>query len=185
MITIKNFIKKFDLFGLTFTFRYKNTEKYQTILGGLIVIIFIILVLVVGIYYFIPFIKRKNYTIVYYTMNLAASEEVNLFQSESIFALGLQCEDNPNEKYNINDLLSISSKYTSFQKYSDGSSNKNTKDLETHKCTYKDFYNKYDKQFDYMGISNYECLDEKNDTIQGIFADEIFSYFEFIISAKK
>ena len=184
MSTIQNIIKKFDIFGMTFTFRYKNTDKYQTVLGGLIVILFIILVSIVGIYYFIPFAKRKNYTIVYYTMNLSATEEVNLFQSESNFALGLKCEDNSNEKYNINDLLSIKAKYTSFHKYSDGSSKKNTSDLETHKCTYEDFYNKYNKQFDYMELSIYECLDEKKDTIQGIYADEIFSYFEFTITAK-
>ena len=61
---IKKFLKGIDLFGITFTFRYKNSEKYQTAMGGLFNILFMILSLTLGIYYFIPFIKRKNYAIV-------------------------------------------------------------------------------------------------------------------------
>ena len=56
-----------------------------------------------GIYYFIPFMDRKNYTIVYYTMNLAATEEVSLFASESNFVVGLNCEFNKDEKQIITD----------------------------------------------------------------------------------
>ena len=44
------------------------------------------------------FANRKNYTIVYYTMNLASTEEVNLFQSESNFAVGVTCDANKKEK---------------------------------------------------------------------------------------
>ena len=74
MNSIKNFLRALDIFGVNFSFRYKTKEKYQTSLGGFIIILFFIVVLVVGIYYFIPFINRKNYTIVYYAMNLAATE---------------------------------------------------------------------------------------------------------------
>ena len=53
---------------------------------------------------------------------------------------------------------------------------------ETH--TYEDFYNKYDKQMDYLGVKNFECIADKTATIQGIYADEVFSYFEFSVIAK-
>ena len=89
MKTIKNFLRTIDIFGITLSFKYKQKERYQTILGGFILILFLILVIIVGIYYFIPFSNRKNYTIVYYTMNLAATEEVDLFQSESNIAVGV------------------------------------------------------------------------------------------------
>ena len=111
MNSFKNFFRAIDIFGINFYFRYKNKEKYQTSLGGFIVILFCIVVVVVEIYYFIPFINRKNYTIVYYQMNLAATEEVNLFESNSNFAVGLTCEENKNEKYLITDLLNLVSKY--------------------------------------------------------------------------
>ena len=70
-------IRKIDLFGVYYNFTYKSKERYQTSLGGLFILLFIIRVYVMGIYYFIPFMNRKNYTIVYYTMNLAATEAVS------------------------------------------------------------------------------------------------------------
>ena len=88
MKSFKNFLKAIDIFGITFSFRYKDKERYKTVIGGLIIILFLILVLGVGIYYFIPFINRENYTIVYYTMNLASTEEVSMFQSYSNIAVG-------------------------------------------------------------------------------------------------
>ena len=159
MKSIKKLLRSIDIFGVTYTFKYKESERYQTVSGGIILILFIILVLVIGIYYFIPFLHRRNYTIVYYTKNLAATEEVNLFQSESNFAIGLYCEENKNEKLLIEDLLEIKSVYTSLVKNTDGKNIKNSKNLKTHKCTYEDFYNKYDNQFDYLSISLFECLE--------------------------
>ena len=40
MKSIKNFLITFDIFGITYAFRYKDKEKYQTSLGGLVVIFF-------------------------------------------------------------------------------------------------------------------------------------------------
>ena len=184
METIKNFLRVIDIFGVEYSFKYKQKERYQTVLGGFILFLFFILVLIVGIYYFIPFTNRENYTIVYYTMNLAATEEVNLFQSESNFAVGVTCDANKKEKLSVNDLLDLKSTFILYEKQKNGSYFKHTKDLNMHKCDYNDFYNKYNNQYDYLGISNYECLEEKEDTIQGIFTDQIFSYFEFTVQAK-
>ena len=183
-MSILSFLQAIDLFGVTFAFRYKSKEKYKTALGGFFVLLFLILALVMGIYYFIPFINRKNYTIVYYTMNLAATEEVSLFSSESNFAVGLNCENNDNEKLAITDILDLKSRYVLYIKSRDGTYKKDAKNLVTHKCTYDDFYNKYDKQMDYLGVSNYECVENKEDSIQGIYADQVFSYFEFSVLAK-
>ena len=107
MSAIKSFFTMIDIFGVNYNFRYKDKEKYQTALGGFIVILFAILAITMAIYYFIPFVNRKNYTIVYYTMNLAKTEEVDLFASESNFAVGLICEKNKNEKKKIDELLDL------------------------------------------------------------------------------
>ena len=98
MKSIEKFLTMIDIFGVSYNFRYKDKEKFQTSLGGFILILFGVLAIAMAIYYFIPFINRKNYTIVYYTMNLAQTEEVDLFASESNFAVGLICEKNKNEK---------------------------------------------------------------------------------------
>ena len=182
-----NFLRMLDSFGLVYNFRYRDKKKYKTIIGGFFFILYLIVVFVLGILSFIPFATRKNYTIVYYTMNLAQTEEVNVFESESNFALGLSCEaesKEDNEEKNIFDLLDLKSSYVKYQKFSDGSYKKFPKELITHKCTYNDFYNKYNKEFDFLGLSTFECIDDKKDTIQGIYSNEIFSYFEFSILAK-
>ena len=184
MKAIKKFLTLIDIFGVNFNFRYKDKERYQTAFGGFIIIVFAVLAVAMAIYYFIPFINRKNYTIVYYTMNLAATEEVNLFASESNFALGLNCEKNSAEKYNIYELLDLKSKYIEYVKSRDGSYVKNTKILDVHRCTYDDFYNKYDAQFDYLKLSEFDCVADKHYTIQGIYSDQIFSYFEYSVVAK-
>ena len=77
MKNIKILLKKFDFFGVTFSFRYNNEEKYSTSLGGLFFIVFCVVVVAVGVYYFIPFYNRKNFSIVYYSMNLPSTEQIN------------------------------------------------------------------------------------------------------------
>ena len=124
MKTLKNFFLSINIFGITYSFRYKDKEKYQTVSGGVFLILFIILVLAFGIYNFIPFINRKNYAIVYYTMHLAASEEVDLFASNSNFAVGLTCDYSKNEKLKIEDLLNLNAKYILYIKKEDGSFDK-------------------------------------------------------------
>ena len=121
MRSIKKFLTMIDIFGINFTFRYREKEMYQTALGGFFFLLFVIALLVMGIYYFIPFINRKNYTIVYYTMNLALTEEVNLFASESNIAFGLSCESNKKETRKIEELLYIyKCSYFDFPKFAVG-----------------------------------------------------------------
>ena len=184
MRSLKSFLRRIDIFVVYYNFRYKNREKYQTSLGGFFIFLFIILVCVMGIYYFIPFMDRKNYTIVYYTMNLAATEEVSLFASESNFAVGLNCESNEKENQIITNLLDLKGRYVSYVKNRDSSYIKYPTQLNLHKCTYDDFYNKFDNQIDYLGATKFECVENKENTIQGIFSDKVFSYFEFSVVAK-
>ena len=88
-------------------------------------------------------------------------------------------------KLKIEDLLNLQAKYILYIKKEDGSFDKKGTDLETHTCNYADFYNQFDKQVDYLGLSSrFKCLGEKKDTVQGFFADQIFSYFEISLSAK-
>ena len=184
MSAIKSFFTMIDIFGVNYNFRYKDKEKYQTALGGFIVILFVIAAITMAIYYFIPFVNRKNYTIVYYTMNLAKTEEVDLFASESNFAVGLICEKNKKETRKIDELLDLKSRYVEYVKSRDGNYAKNPKETNIHLCTYDDFYNKYDAQFDYLSLQTYYCVGNKEFTIQGIYADQVFSYFEFSVVAK-
>ena len=65
-----------------------------------------------------------------------------------------------------------------------GTYHKDPKPLETHLCTYTDFYNNFDQQFDYLNLAKHICVGNKDYSIQGIYADKVFSYFEISVVAK-
>ena len=184
MKAIKSILKKFDVFGVPFSFRYKNQEKYNTSLGGFFFFIFCIIALTVGIYYFIPFISRKHYSLVYYSMTLPTAETIKLKESKAAFAVGFDCKVAA-DGTKVEDILQLKLNYFIYRKYSNGTRKKFPQTLSSHKCTYKDFYNQYNFTFDLLNLKTFECLDNTDHIIKGIYTDEFFSYYEFSVSSKE
>ena len=142
MKVIRNILRKFDTFGVPFAFRYKGDNKYQTPAGGLIVIIFTTIVLCFSIYYFIPFIHRKNFAIVYYTMSLPYSEQINFKETKAGFAVGLDCYTG-SDGTRAEDVFQLQIIFTTQSKDKEGKRNRNITTLKTHPCTYEDFHNNF------------------------------------------
>ena len=184
MKNIKKFLKKIDIFGVPFLFKYKNKEKYRTSLGGLFFIIYCVLVLFIVIYYFIPFINRKNFSTIYYSMNLGKTEQVILQESKAAFAVGLSC-DVDDDGTKAEDLLNFMSRFIIFEKDHEGNKNKKKQVLTSHPCTYSDFYNNYNDQVDILELDKLQCLDKIDNIIEGIYTDEVFTYYEFEVTAKE
>ena len=88
---IKALLRKFDSFGVSYSFKYKSEEKYTTSIGGFFVILFIILCLSLGIYYSIPFYYLKNFTAVYYTLSMSHADKISFSESKTAMAFGLNC----------------------------------------------------------------------------------------------
>ena len=182
MRAIKGFLRAIDVFAVPLTFRYKEKVYYSTALGGLFIILLIVAALTVGIYYFIPFMNRKNFTIVYYTMNLSQTEQIKLHESKANFAFGLNCEKEVNG-LNVFDVLKLETKFIIFTKKSDGSFDKQKQVQSTHSCGNADFYNNYNDSVDYLNLGQYQCLDDTEHVIEGIYSDQVFSYYEFSATA--
>ena len=182
MKSFKSLLRKIDFFGVPYSFKYRDKEKYTTALGGLFAVLFIAAALFTGIYYFIPFYNRKNYTTVYFTLTMAHTEIVNFGESETAFAIGLNCWTGKDGTV-ADDLFRIDHKYI-YYKLEEDEYKKNTNIMETHSCTKSDFYNRYDETFDGSSIYNYQCLDNTKRGIEGIFTSPIFSYYEFDVYAK-
>ena len=184
MKTIKKLIKKFDLFGVPFSFRYQNEDKYSTSLGGLFSIAFCIVVVVFGFYYCIPFYNRKNFSIVYYSMNLPNTEQIKFRDAKSAFAFGLDCEESENGTKAEN-IFNLNIKYYTFRKDKEGNKIKTSEILNTHLCNYSDFYNIYNDSIDILGLNKYLCLDKIDSVIEGLYTDEIFTYYELSVKSKE
>ena len=184
MKALKRILRKFDFFGVPFSFRYNNEEKYSTSLGGLFFIAFCVVVVGVGVYYFIPFFNRKNFSIVYYSMNLPSTEQVKLKDSKAAFAVGLECSTAKNG-VKAEDIFNLLIRFYTYRKDKEGNKIKTYEDLATHPCNYSDFYNNYNDSLDILEISKYHCLDRTDDIIEGLYTDEVFTYYEFTITSKE
>ena len=184
MKRFRKFLKKFDVFGVPFLFLYKNKNKYSTSFGGLTFIIYCIAVLIVIIYYFVPLFQRKNYSMAYYSKSIAETETIELKESNLTIALGFDCPFDKKMGLNAKDLFDIKLNYIKYTKDKEGNKHKEIKTLSTHSCNYSDFYNISIHSLDLINIDKFQCLDETNEIIKGIWNDELFSYYEFSVLSK-
>ena len=182
MRDIKKFLKKLDLFGVNLNFKYQANDTYTTSLGGLFILIFGLVALSFGIYYFIPFINRKNLNIIYYTMNIAKTEQIKFKESKALFNIGFQCDEE--KGFNVRNIFELDSKFVIYKKDLEGNNNKTKEKLSWHYCTYEDFYYKYNDSYDILGLNKFQCLNNYDRTVQGIYTDKIFSYYEFTLTSK-
>ena len=118
MRSCRNFLRRVDIFGVSFNFRYKTRDKYSTPCGGFLFLIFLFSSLTFGIYFFIPFINRKNLSIIYYTMNIPQTESIRLKDSKAAFAVGLDCENKTSQ--NPYEIFNLEIKYVLYTKDMDG-----------------------------------------------------------------
>jgi len=184
MQCIKGFLQKIDVFGAPYSFKHKKNEKYNTSLGGFIFLLFIVVVLIYEIYFFIPFYNRKNFSLIYYSMNMPVTDTIKLHESKASFAIGLECPFEQKTQVSGKDLFDLQLAYIIYTKDHEGKRNKVKNILTSHPCNYADFYNNYNDSFDFTGLNQFECLDKKDNSLQGIFADEVFRYYEFSVVSK-
>ena len=62
----KDFLKTCDFFGTTFNFHYKTKEKYNSITGGVIFLIYLLISVYFIIINFVSLIRRENMNIISY-----------------------------------------------------------------------------------------------------------------------
>ena len=182
MESIKSFLCKIDIFGVPYSFKYKSEDKYTTPLGGLVVLLFISASIILGVYYFIPFYNRKNFTTVYYTLTTPQADKINFAETKAALSFGLNCWTGK-DGTTADQLFNVDFKYI-FWKYVNNTYQRDIFTLGSHPCTKEDFYNEFNETFDSSQIHKYLCLDDPSITIEGIWTSEIFSYFQFEVNAK-
>ena len=115
-------------------------------------------------------------------MNIPKTEQIRLKDSQAAFSIGFQCDET--EIFKVKNLFNLQSRFVIYEKDKDGNINKTKEDLSWHYCEYKDFYNEYNDSMDYLGLNQFQCLDDYERSIEGIFSDHIFSYYEFAVLNK-
>ena len=195
MKKITKFFEWIDRFSVPISFRYKKDDSFSTCLGGVVSLIFILFTIGFGIYYFIPFCKRKNYSLYYYTINLNQTEEINLYKSKSSIAFELECSANNDEikkKYeNISkdDLFEFNVRYIFYEDNGTDIIKNSTTRKSFGECTDTHFYNNLDliKPFSEDKLRNLTCIDNLDEVIKNRHQDRLtdnFTYFQIDIKAK-
>ena len=146
-------------------------------------VIFFIIGIILGISNFFSFINRVKFSTIYYTMNISKTEKLVLKDSKASFSFGLECYDD--KKYKVNDLFDLTAQFVVYDKFENNTFNKSVISLLTHPCTYEDFYNLHNSEFDRLDFTRYLCLDDKDQVITGVWDDQLFTYYEFSVVSKQ
>ena len=176
-----------DQYSVPISLRYKGDDYYSTVLGGIVTLLVFLLGLIFGIIYFIPFVRRKNFSLYYNTINLSETETINFDESNSILAIGLECDNDPNGEELLK-YLDIQIKYYNKHMNDEGIYDKQDpisipKNINYNICNYTDFYKEY-KNSQYKN-KELKCLESSNTQIGGHYGDKIFQYYEISLLSKK
>ena len=174
-------IKSFDAFGAQINFYLKSKKNYKTFFGGLALILYAILCPIYILINFISFKNRTNISVIHYSKEIFATEELVFKDKTSSFAVGLTCDKYNNTYGKLEDLFDLQFNYISRKKMN-GTSIKKKYTLPLHKCTYDDFHENLKNELDVNEIiNNFYCPNERNHTIKGIITDESFNFYELIL----
>ena len=162
---------------------------------------FVIIAVVVGIVFFIPFCERKNYSLYYYTINLDQTQEINLYKSKASLAFNFDCsKGNKLADYGnlgIKDFIDLNVNFIYYKNASNETAIENNKNgtkknktylpIDFDNCTDSDFYNNENllKNINFS-ISNLICLKDLNHTIKNRHQDkhDNFTYFQIDLKAR-
>ena len=186
---IKKILKLIDKFSVPISFRYKGDDNYSTALGGIFTLIVFLLALIFGIIYIIPFIRRKNFSLYLNTINLSEAETIKFDESNSILAIGLECDSDPNGK-NLLQYLDIEIKYYNKHMNDEGIYDKQDtinvpQDINYSICNYTDFYKEYNNSQYKNKDKELKCIENLSTQIGGHYGDKIFQYYEISLLSKK
>ena len=170
---IKNFIKAIDFLGPPISFRYKKDEdKYSSILGGVISLLFILCYIGFGIIYFIQYVRMNKYNLIYNIINLPKADTV-ILNSSNLFYIGLEC-GNQQEK-ELNKYLDFKVIYYVKGKNKYGTFTKEKEEIPLISTNNTNNTNN----------TNLLSINKLYKTIKGKYGDSIFQYIEISLNIKK
>ena len=175
----RRFFQSFDYFGVQFNFHYKSREKYRSATGGIIMIAFVLLAITYVMINVFSFLRRQNFSIIYYTTRLSKTDEINFRNFSTNYAFGLQCGDDELQK-RIYKMFAIDVNHVTMIK-KEGVTTKDKMKINLRHCNYSDFFNEFNDTFDSLGLDTFWCPNEQNYTVEGIYSDDRFKYYEISI----
>ena len=176
------FIRYFDYFGIIFTFKLKQENKYKSRLGGMVFIFFLIF----SAYYFINqminFVWRQNYNINFSIAAQNQAPELNFTYREFKFAYALKYKNGTPVNYSQLPFLEHSLNLSTINDYN--KKNKTKLILNKKPCDENDFnFTKEDYNLTSLNLTNYFCPTNNSKMfINGTELDPMFTYVDITFS---
>ena len=170
-----NFLKNFDIFGITFSFRMEAEEKFQSSIGGLWLIAYILLSLFIMTYTVFSYFRNPVFNSFYTEVALDLNDPkdyIQIYDEKFDFGIILKIEDDifPNDTFIIKGYYQQSNEKTNFTTLKT--------ELMKKKCNEKNFIsnpNNTTKQAK-DSVNQISCFDFTNLTIKGSVFDDNFAF---------
>ena len=180
---LKSF-KKIDKFGEKYTFKYKDKDKYSTIFGGILFLVIFLTGFTIAILNFIPFIKKENISLQYYTVKLNETENIKLNELTN-FGIGLDCSIDKETNITGKDLFDLVFSFSI--RYKDEPNNSTTDRIFPGNFNESTFYNDRKEIFNYLKTDDFQTLISNNSqdsVLEGIFTEKKFSFLSIAVVSK-
>ena len=177
-----NLIKKCDYFGVTFNFHYKSKEKFRSVTGGVIFLLFLSIAMTYVIINLISLLKRENMGIISYKTITPTTDKINFKNYSLTQAFGISCSDL--YKNQEMEFFKIDANHVILTK-NNGVINKKKTKLNFTYCKNEHFHNLFNDSLQKHGINKIYCFSDNNITVSGLFTDDIYQYVELTVSSTK
>jgi hypothetical protein len=177
-----NLIKKCDYFGVTFNFHYKSKEKFRSVTGGIVFLLFLAIAMTYVIINLKSLLKREHMQIISYKTITPSTDKINFKNYSLTQAFGISCSDiykNQEMEY-----FKIDANHVILTK-NNGIINKEKTKLNFSYCKNENFYNLFNNSFEKHGLNKIFCFTDNNITVSGLFTDDIYQYVELTVSSTK
>jgi len=180
---IKTLIKNLDFFGVYYTFHYKENDRFQSVTGG---IIFLIYIFFISIYMYVNslnFIQKKNMSLIYYDRRIDKPYYISFKNYSNNFAIGLDCSGLTDGR-SLYNYLTLDLQFISQNRTNTTSKVRTYTDISLHNCKIGDFEG-FEREFNENNLNKYYCPDNNSYEIGGFYTDTIFNYFQITVQSKK
>ena len=176
--------KKIDKFGEKYTFKYKDKDKFSTIFGGILSLTIILTGITISILNLIPFAKKENISLQFYTVKLNETENIKLNELTN-FTVGLDCSIDKETNITGKDLFDLLFSFSI--KYKDDPNKSFSYNISTDNFNKSSFYRDNIDTFNYLNIDGFRTLLSDNNQkseLEGIFTEKKFSFHSIEVVSK-
>ena len=171
---LKQFIKKFDLYGKYPEFYFKGKSNKTTWIGRIFTFLYIIILIAFFIYKLERMIKRKDVT--FYDINTNKGKIPSIKLNRDIFYTGFALDYPGTDIPFIDDrIYTISAKYISRERIN-GQWNNTEKEIKFKKCELSDFGQKYQNILSNKNLSQMLCPISIDFILEGYYTMERHSF---------